>query len=88
MQTIIVRHKVGDLNRWLKGHQERLDLFAGAGATFQTFQDANDANSILLVVQASDPGKLAAVINDPANAQVKAEHTVMEPITMSMQVAL
>jgi len=32
--------------------------------------------------------KLGAIINDPKNQEVKARHTVIEPITISMQVEL
>lgn len=88
MPTIVVRHKVGDINAWLKGHQERVALFAPVVTSFQTYQDADNPYSILLVIDTPNVEKLGAVINDPANAGVKAKHTVLEPITISLQVAL
>jgi hypothetical protein len=66
MATILVRHKVGDIDAWLKGHQDRVALFAPAVSGFKTYQDSND----------------------PANAAIKAEHTVLDPIIMSMPVDL
>ena len=88
MPTIIARHKVGDIDKWLQGHQDRVKLFAPYIAGFKTFQDTDDPKSVILVIEATDVEKLGAAINDPANAAVKARHTVIEPITISMPVAL
>ena len=86
MQTIIARHKVGDINEWLKGHQDRVDLFAPVSSGFRTFQDTNDPASVVVIIETDNVEKLAAVINDPANAAVKAKHTVLEPITISVEI--
>jgi len=88
MPTIVARHKVGDINTWLKGHQDRVDLFAKASSTFRTFQDTDDPNSVLLLIETDDPAALAALVNDPANDAIKAAHTVIEPITMATEVTL
>lgn len=53
-----------------------------------TFQDADDPSSVVLVIEATDVEKLGAIINDPANAAKKAKHTVLEPITISMPAKL
>lgn len=88
MSTIVIRHKVGNIDRWLKGHQERVKLFAPAVSSFKTFQDADDPNSIVLVIEATDVEKLGNIVNDPENAAIKTKHTVLEPITISMQLNL
>ena len=44
MPTIVARHKVGDIDTWLKGHQDRINLFAPAVSSFKTFQDTDDPN--------------------------------------------
>ncbi|HSK14427.1 MAG TPA: hypothetical protein VK907_14500 [Phnomibacter sp.] len=88
MPTIILRHKVGDINTWLKGHQDRIDLLGPAITSFKTFQDADDPNSVLLLCEVTDMEKLGAVINDPEVQAAKDRHTVLEPIIMSMQVDL
>lgn len=88
MATFVFRHKVGDINTWLKGHQDRVDLFAPAVSGFKTFQDTDDPNSVLLVVEVTDMELLGAIINDPKNLKVRDLHTVIEPITMSKQVEL
>lgn len=88
MPTVVVRHKVGDIDAWLKGHQDRVDLFAPAISGFKTFQDTDDPKSVVLVIEVTDLEKLAAIIQDPKNSEVKARHTVLEPIIMSMPVDL
>ena len=88
MPTIVVRHKVGDIDAWLKGHQDRVELFAPAVSSFKTYQDTDDPKSVVLVVEVTDMEKLAAMMQDPKNDAVKARHTVLEPIIMSMPVDL
>jgi hypothetical protein len=88
MPTVVVRHKVGDFNTWLKGHQDRLDIFAPAMSGFQTFQDAEDPNSVVLVLEVTDMEKLMAIMTDPNVQQAKDRHTVIDPIIVSMPVAV
>ncbi len=86
MPTVIVRHKVGDFATWIKGHQERVELFKPFSSGFQTFQDGNDPNSVILAIDVNDMDKMQAVMRDPKNDDVKAKHTVIEPIIVSMPV--
>ncbi len=86
MQTVVVRHKVGDVKTWLAGHQDRLDVFAPAISGYRVFQDMDDPNSVVLVIDATDLELLGAIINDPNNAGLKAKHTVIEPVILSMEV--
>jgi len=86
MPTVITRHKVGDFDTWIAGHQEREELFASAISSFKTFQDSDDPNMVLMVMEVTDMEKLGALVNDPANDEIKARHTVIEPISVSMQV--
>lgn len=88
MPTIVLRHKVGNIDTWLKGHQDRVDIFAPAISSFKTFQDTDDPNSVVLVLEVTDLELLGAMVNDPKNKEVKDLHTVIEPIIMSMEVEL
>lgn len=88
MPTIVARHKVRDINTWLKGHQDRVNLFAPAVTSFKTFQDTNDPNSVVLVIETTDVALLGAIINDPKNHAVKELHTVLDPVILSMPVDL
>lgn len=88
MPTVIVRHKVGDFDTWLKGHEDRVKLFAPAVSSFKTFQDQDDPKSVILVLEVTDMEKLGAIMNDPAIQEAKDRHTVQDPILLSMQVTV
>ena len=88
MPTIVVRHKVRDIDTWLKGHQERVEIFAPAVSSFKTFQDQDDPTSVILVLEVTDMEKMGAIMNDPNIQETKDRHTVLEPIVMSMPVDL
>ena len=88
MPTVVIRHKVGDFNTWLNGHQDRVDLFSKFSSGFQTFQDTNDPNSVLLVAEVFDLEGMQALMSNPEVIEkiAKEKHTVREPITVSMPV--
>ena len=86
MATVIVRHKVGDFDTWLKGHEDRVNLFAPAVSSFKTFQDQDDPKSVVLVLEVTDMEKLGSIMTDPNVQEAKDRHTVLEPILLSMPV--
>ena len=88
MPTVVARHKVGDFKTWLKGHDERVRLFAPAVSSFKTFQDQDNPKSIVMVLEVTDMEKLGAIMNDPNIQEAKDRHTVKEPIILSVQVAV
>jgi hypothetical protein len=90
MPTIVIRHKVRDIKAWLNGHNDRVKIFAPAISGFKTFQDTDDPKSVVLVVEVTDMEKLAEIMKDTKVMEdiAKAKHTVLEPIIMSMPVAL
>ena len=86
MQAVVIRHKVGNFDTWLKGHQDRVELFSKFGPGFKTFQDADDPNSIVIVAEISDLEGMQALMNnrEVMGKVAKEKHTVLEPITISM----
>ena len=86
MPTVLVRHKVGDFQTWLKGHEDRVNIFAPAISGFKTFQDQDDPNSVVLVLEVTDMEKLGAIMTDPSIQEAKDRHTVKDPIQLSTQV--
>ena len=88
MPTVVVRHKVGDFETWLKGHEDRVKLFAPAVSSFKTFQDQDDPKSVVLVLEVTDMDKLGAIMTDPNVQEAKDRHTVKDPILLSMPVAV
>jgi hypothetical protein len=88
MPTVVVRHKVGNFETWLKGHEDRVNLFAPAVSSFKTLQDQDDPQSVVLVLEVTDMEKLGAIMTDPNVQEAKNRHTVKDPILLSMQVAV
>ena len=86
MPTVVVRHKVGDFETWMNGHQDRVKIFAPAVSSFKTFRDQDDPLSVVMVMEVTDMDKLGAMMNDPGLQEVKDRHTVKEPILISMPV--
>lgn len=86
MATVVVRHKVGNFDTWIKGHKERIEIFSPAVSSFKTFQDVHDPNSVVMVLEVQDLSKLKSLIEDPKNDEAKSRHTVIEPIYVSMPV--
>jgi hypothetical protein len=86
MPTVVIRHKVGDLNTWLKGHQDRVELFSKFATGFQTFQDTEDPESVVLVADVFDLDRMQALMSDPEVTVTKEKHTVKEPIIVSLPV--
>ena len=86
MPQVIVRHKVGNYDTWLKGNQERADLFAPFSSSFQTFRDTSDPESVVLVLEVTDMDKMNTAMTDPKTDEAKKRHTVIEPIIVSMPV--
>jgi hypothetical protein len=86
MATIVIRHKVGNFQTWLAGHQDRVNVFGPAIKGFKTFQDANDPKAIAMVIEVSDMEKFNAIMTDPAVQPYKEKHTVIDPVEVFMQV--
>ena len=90
MQTVVVRHRVGDFDKWLKGHQDRVELFSKFASGFKTFRDTNDPNAIVLVAEVFDLDGMQALMsnNEVMEKIAKEKHTVIDPITISMPVEI
>ncbi len=86
MATVVIRHKVGNIDTWLKGHQDRVDLFSPLGSGLKEFQDTDDPNSVVLVLDVTDMDKLNEMMKDPRVQEKKEAHTVIDPLIISMQV--
>jgi hypothetical protein len=84
---IIARNKVRDIDTFLKGGQERNDLFATAASSWQTFQDKDDPTSVVLEIEVTDMDKFVSILNAPANVEMSERHTVIRPVIISMPAA-
>lgn len=88
MATIVARHKVGNIDTWLKGHKERVEIFAPAVSSFKSFQDTDDPKSVVLVMEVTNMEMLVEIVHGPKNKGLKLKHTVLDPIIMSTPIDL
>jgi len=86
MPTVVVTHKVGDFDTWMTGHQDRVEVFGPATSGFRTFRHTDEPNTVLLVMEVLDMGKLAEIMADPDVQALKDKHTVLDPISMHVEV--
>ena len=86
MPTVVVTHKVGDFDTWMTGHQDRVEVFAPAITGFRTFRDSKDPNAVVLVMDVTDMDKLGEIMADPTTQALKDQHTVLDPISMHVEV--
>jgi hypothetical protein len=88
MPTVVVRHRVGDFDTWLKGHEDRVRIFSPAVSSFKTFQDQDDPKSVVLVLEVTDMDKLGEIMNDPKVQEAKDRHTVQDPLILSKEITV
>jgi len=86
MATVVTRHRVGNIDKWIKGQQDRLDLFGPAVSSLKAFQDVDDPNSVVLVLEVTNLELFHEILNDPKTQSAKDKHTVLEPIIVSMEI--
>ena len=86
MATVVTRHKVGDIDKWIKGQQDRLDIFEPAVSGLKAFQDVDDPNSVVLILEVTNMELFYEILNDPKTQSFKDKHTVLEPIIVSMEI--
>jgi hypothetical protein len=88
MATIVARHAVGNFDTWINAHEGRAEVIGRASSSFKTFQDVNDPNSVVLVIETDNPEELTAMLNAPEVADAKASHTVIDPVVISTEVEI
>jgi hypothetical protein len=86
MPTVVVTHKVGDFDTWMTGHEDRVEVFGPAVTGFRTFRDSKDPNAISLVMDVTDMDKLGEIMADPHVQTLKEKHTVLDPISIHVEV--
>ena len=86
MPTVVVTHKVGDFDTWMTGHEDRLEVFGPATNGFRTFRHTDDPNTVVLVMEVLDMGKFAEIMADPDVQILKDKHTVLDPISVHVEV--
>ena len=87
MQTLVIRHAVKDFGTWMSFDQARKTNILANGATaVRTFQDHENPNSVLMIIDIQDMEKFQAMMNSDRAEQVRAKHGVLDPVVFSKEV--
>jgi hypothetical protein len=86
MPTVVVTHKVGDFDTWMAGHQDRMEVFGPVTNGLRTFRHTEDPNTVVLVMEVLDMDKLGEIMVDPDVQVLKDKHTVLDPISVHVEV--
>ena len=85
MTTVVVTHAVGNMETWLGGGEVRTKTFSGFCSSHRVFKHA-DKEQVSIVFEGVDLDKMKAVLGSSEAAASKAQHTVIDPIEIYIEV--
>ncbi len=87
MPTLIGRHTVKDFAAWKSFEEERKSNILANGATaVRTFQDVDNPNSVLLLIDVEDMEKFEALMTSERAKDAQERHGVIGPVILSREV--
>jgi len=83
MPKMVVTHAVVDIERWLQGKAERVDLSSTWGTNVTDYVAADGSNNVAVTFDIHDMAALQAAMASPSPEDMAAEerHGVIQPIT-------
>jgi len=84
MTTVVVTHGVGDMEKWLAGGNEGLNMFKAFCTSYQVFKHV-ERSEVSIVWQGVDLEKMEAVLGSPETQQLKERHTVLDPVEVYIE---
>jgi hypothetical protein len=85
MPTVIAAHAVGNMQTWLAGGAERVEIFKQFCSGYHVCRNLKESR-VAVVWENVDMKKLEAALNDPNVEKAKARHTVIDPIELFVEV--
>ena len=88
MPRLVITHTVVDVERWLKGKEDRAAAIGSAGGTNVTdFVALDGANNVAITADVEDPAALKAMLASPPPEVLARmeEHGVIPPITAHIE---
>jgi hypothetical protein len=87
MPKVVMTHKVVEVERWLKGKEERAAAFAGYATDVRDYVATDGSNEIAITADVHDmDGAQAMLASPPADVVEKMEsHGVVPPITVYIE---
>jgi S-adenosylmethionine:diacylglycerol 3-amino-3-carboxypropyl transferase len=87
MPKVVLTHAVVDVERWLKGKEERAAAIGAAGTNVTDYVAADGSNNIAVTVDISDMDAAQALMASPPPeiaAQMES-HGVIQPVTLYVE---
>lgn len=87
MPKVVMTHKVVEIERWLKGKEERAAAFADYATDVTDYVASDGSNQIALTADIHDmEGAQAMLASPPSNVAEQMEsHGVLQPITVYIE---
>jgi hypothetical protein len=87
MPKVVISHAVVDLERWLKGKQERVEDIGSAGTDVTDYVAADGSRNVAITADISDMNALQALMTSPPPemAARMESHGVIPPVTLYVE---
>jgi hypothetical protein len=85
---VIITHAVADVERWLKGKDERAAAIeAGSGSNVTDHVAHDGSNNVAISADVSDPAAMQAILASPSPelAATMEEHGVVPPLSVYIE---
>jgi hypothetical protein len=83
--TVVVTHKVGNMDTWLRGGDHRKAVFTHFCSSYRIFKHA-EGNGVSIVCENVDLAKMEAAMGSPETEKAKTADTVMDPVDVYIEV--
>lgn len=85
MTTVVATHAVGNMDTWLSGGAVRAKTFANFCSSYRVLRHS-DQNQVSIIFEGVDLEAMKTVLGSPEAAASKAEHTVIDPIEVYIEI--
>ncbi|SDK95959.1 hypothetical protein [Aliiruegeria lutimaris] len=85
MTKVVVTHAVGNMDTWLGGGEVRTKTFSGFCSGHRIFRHS-DQDRVSIIFEDVDLEKMKTILGSPEAAASKAQHTVIDPIEIYIEV--
>ena len=87
MPKVVMTHKVVEIERWLKGKEERAAAIAAYGTDIRDYVAMDGSNEVAITADIHDMGGLEAMLASPPAdvAALMESHGVVQPIKVYIE---
>ena len=87
MHRIVITHSVEDMDRWLRGKEERATALGAAGSNVRDFVAADGSLNVAVAADVDDMDTLQAMLGAPSAelAGLMEKHGVRPPFTLYIE---